>query len=200
MANPTTGFGLRPARRLDAAGLSFQLEQREIAYNNSHTIGTGDLTTFLASGYIDKYTAGDTITAGVFMGCRYLSPALGYTQWFPSWTAPSLPSTTKVYALILQDPNVVFEVRTGGGAAAVGIADIGANFELTVGTVNALTGQSTTLVDDATGPATTATYPVKMVNIAPTVNSNFNDNSLVNNIIEVRLNTLALYAAAGITT
>lgn len=199
MANPTTGFGLRPVRRLDAAGLSFQVEQREIAYNNANTIGTGDLCTSLASGYIDKYTAGDTITAGVFIGCRYLNPTLGYDWFFPIWNAPSLPSTTKVYALLIADPNVVFEARTSGGASAVGVADIGANFELVVGTPNALTGQSTTTIDDATGPATTATYPVKMVNTAPTVNSNFNDNSLVNNIIEVRLNTLNLYTAAGIT-
>lgn len=199
MANPTTGFGLRPVRRLDGAALSFQVERRLIAYNNAHTIGTGDLCTSLASGYIDAYTAGDTITAGVFIGCKYLSPTLGYEFWFPQWNAPTLPSTTVVYAYVIADPNIVFDVRTAGGtAAAVGVADIGANFELTVGTVNALTGQSTTTVLNT--PATTSTYPVKMVNTSSTVTSGFNDNTLVNNIIEVRLNTLNLFTAAGITT
>lgn len=198
MANPTTGFGLRPIRRLDGAAISWQLEQRQIAYNNAHTFGTGDLCTQLASGYIDAYTAGDTVTAGVFMGCSYFSSVVGRTIWSPIWNAPSLASTVVVTAWIIADPTIVFEARTSGGSAAVGIADIGANFELTVGTPNSITGQSTTTV--LATPATTSTYPVKMVNTAPTVTSNFNDNTLVNNVIEVRLNSLGLFAAAGVTT
>lgn len=178
--------------------MSFQVVERQIAYNNAHTIGTGDLTTALVTGYIDAYTAADAVTAGVFIGCKYLSPTTGRVEWLPQWNAPTLPSTTVVTAYLIADPNIVFEIRSAGGtAAAVGIADVGANFEVTVGTVNALTGQSTTTLLNT--PDTTATLPLKMIGVSQRQGS-FNDPTLVNNIVEVRLNTIQLYQAAGINT
>lgn len=200
MTNPTAGFGLRAVRRLDGAALSFQMVERRIAYNDATTIGTGDLVTPLATGYVTAYTAADAITGGVFAGCKYLDPSTGRVGWFPSWTNPSLPSTTVVTAFLIADPNIVFDIRSSGDSAAIGIEDVGANFEVTVGTPNAQTGQSTTTLL-GTSAATTATLPLKMVSFpSQLVNSGYNDDTLVNNIVQVRLNTLQLFAAAGLHT
>lgn len=201
MANPTTGFGLQFSRRLDAAALSGQLITRRIAYNESGVIYNGDLVEALVDGYIEQYTAGDSaaVLGGVFRGCKYLDPAVGYTRWYPYWSAPTLPSTTVVEAYIECDPNIVYTIRTAGGtAAAAGIADIGANFEVTMTAGSALTGISGMTALNT--PATTATYPLKMVGLYQGVNSSFNDPTLVNNVIEVKLNNLQWFQTAGITT
>ena len=201
MANPTTGFGLQFSRRLDAAGLSAQIITRRIAYNESGAIYNGDLVEALVDGTIEQYTAGDSavVLGGVFRGCKYLNPALGYSMWYPHWSAPTLPSTTIVEAFIECDPNIIYTIRTAAGtAAAATIADIGANFEVTMTAGNALTGVSGMTAINT--PATTATYPLKMVGLYQGVNSSFNDPDLVNNVIEVKLNNLQWFQTAGITT
>lgn len=201
MANPTTGFGLQFSRRLDAAGLSAQLITRRIAYNEAAAIYNGDLLEALVDGTVQRYTAGDSaaVVAGVFRGCKYLDPASGRQQWYQYWSAPTLSSSTIVEAFIECDPNIVYTIRTAGGtAAAAGLADIGANFEVTMTAGNTLTGISGMTALNT--PATTATYPLKMVGLYGGVNSSFNDPDLVNNVIEVKLNNLQWFQTAGITT
>lgn len=187
MANPTGGFGLRPIRRLDGAAPSWQLEEREIAYNYSGVIATGDLVKNLDTGFIDLYAAAGAQCAGVFMGCYYRDPNLGYLVYRPIWNAVSgLSSTDKVKALIISDPMVVFELRLGGTTVGA-TTHIGNSMELTVGTPTALTGQSVALGDSST-LGTTTTYPVRVVGLGRAVG---NDNTLKNNIVEVVLNTLS---------
>jgi len=200
MANPTTGFGLQFSRRLDAAGLSAQLITRRIAYNEGSSMFNGDLVEALSDGYIEAYTAGDSaaVVGGVFRGCKYLNPSTGRMDWFSYWNAPTLPSTTVVEAFLECDPLIVYTIRAAlGSATAVGIADIGANFEVTVGAGNSLSGVSTTTLLNT--PATTATHPLKMVGLYQGVKSSFNDPALVNNVVEVKLNNLQWFQTAGIT-
>lgn len=199
MANPTTGFGLRPVRRLDGAAMTFLVTERQIVYNEAGSIFTGDLCQQDVSGYLQPYAASDAVVAGVFWGCKYLDPNTGRVTPYPAWKAPTLPSTTIVYAYVIADPNIEFEIRTNlGTAAAITVADIGANFEVTMATGDALTGQSRMTMINT--PAQTATYPLKMTNVAPRVSSGFNDPTLVNNIALVKLNTLFWASTAGLTT
>lgn len=193
MTNPTAGFGLRAVRRLDGAALSFAIEERRIAYNNSNTWGTGDLVKNLSTGFIDAYTAGGSLVLGVFIGCKYFSAAVGRTIWVPNWSAPSLASTVVVTALVISDPNIVFDIRADD-TTAVGIGDIGSNADVVVGTANVITGQSVALLDQST-IATTLTLPLRIVgfNTAPN-----NDNTLADNIVEVRLNTSVYQTAVGV--
>lgn len=194
MSNPTAGFGLRAVRRLDGAALNFMVEEKQIAYNNSHTWGTGDLVKLLTTGYIDNYTAGGTQVAGVFLGCKYFSAAVGRTIWSPIWNAPSLASNIVVTAYIISDPWVVFDIRTGT-AAAVTIANVGENADVTVGTPNSVTGQSTTLLDQGTLNPATATLPLRIVGLNT---SPANDNASAYNIVEVRLNTSPYMSSTGV--
>ncbi len=193
MANPSAGFGLRAVRRFDGAALSFQITEREIAYNNSHTMGTGDLVKQLNTGYIDAYVASDATVLGVFLGCSYFSAAVGRTIWSPIWNAPTIASTLKVKAWVIDDPNVVFDIR-GSATAAITIADVGANADIVVGTQNAITGQSTSLLNTA-AMDTTATYPLRIVGLASYPNI---DNSLAGDIAQVILNTSPYKVALGV--
>lgn len=198
MTNPTTGFGLQFSRRLDGAALSGQLITRRLAYNESSLIGNGDLVEALADGYVEAYTAGDSaaVLGGVFRGCKYLNPSLGHSMWYPNWSAPTLPSTTIVECYIECDPNIIYTIRSDGSAALT-IAGIGANFEVTVGTPNSLTGMSTTVLL-ASSVATTATLPLKMVGLYGGVTSSFNDPTLLDNVVEVKLNNLQFFQTAGL--
>lgn len=193
MANPTAGFGLRAVRRLDGAAMSFQIEENQIAYNNSHTWGTGDLVIRLSTGYIDAYVASGAVVLGVFMGCSYFSAPVGRTIWSPIWNAPSLASNLLVKAWIMTDPNIVYDIR-GDATAAITNAAVGANADVVVGTPNAITGQSTTLLNTTTMDST-ATFPLRIVGLASFPNI---DNTLSGDIAQVVLNTQVYKSNTGI--
>lgn len=169
------------------------MEEVQIAYNNANTFGTGDLVKALNTGYIDKYTAGGAQVKGVFMGCKYFSSAVGRTIWSPIWNAPSLASNLVVTAWILSDPGYLFEIR-GDQDGAIGQTSIGVNADVTVGTPNSITGQSTTLVDNST-ILDTATLPLRIHSIASYPNI---DNSLAGNIVLVSLNTSVYRTNTGV--
>lgn len=195
MANPTAGFGLREVRRIDGAALSFQVEARRIAYNNTNVMATGDLVKSLTTGYIDAYVAGDTRSAGVFWGCKYLDPNSGKMEWRPMWNAVSgLASTAIVTAYVIIDPNIVFEIRNSSASAPITVANIGENADIVVGVPTASPGQSVATLNQAT-LAVTATLPLRIVALGQTIG---NDNTLGNNIVEVRLNTTDLQTATGL--
>ena len=192
MANPTVGFGLRPCRRVDAAALTFQMTEYQIAYNNTNPICTGDLVIPLSTGYIDIW-ASAALTLGVFMGCSYFSAAVGRTIWSPRWPGVSLgDSTLKVKALVVNDPKVVFEIRTSVAPAT--IADIGANAAAAIVTGDSVTGQSKWTLDGTTMDSTN-TFPLKIVGIGtnPSI-----DNALVGNIAQVVLNSQAYTLILGV--
>ncbi len=172
--------------------MSFQQEENEIAYNNAHTWGTGDLVIRLSTGYIDWYQDPGSVVLGVFMGCSYFSAPVGRTIWSPSWNAPTLASNLKVKAWIITDPNIVWNIR--GSVAAVTIADVGANADVTFIAPNAITGQSNTVLDGTTMDST-ATFPLRIVGLASLPNI---DNTLVGNIAQVVLNTQVYKSNTGI--
>lgn len=194
MANPTGGFGLRATRRLDGAALSAQTEELRIAYNNSHVIGKGDIVKILTTGYIDAYVAadGNTLTLGVFQGCKYFDANAGRTVWAPVWNAVSgLASGVKVYAyVILPDPQMVFEVRAKAGVT-IAQANVWQNADVVVGTLTTPPGISVALLDT---PTTTSTLPLRIVGQGQGVD---NDNSVAQNIAEVTFNGSAQSTLTG---
>jgi hypothetical protein len=200
MANPyTVGWGLRPARGYGASAGNFQLQKVQIAYNNSHSFGQGDLVIGLSTGYIDYFTTGGNgnTVAGVFWGCKYFNPAINRMDWYKAWTAPSgLASTQVVEAWVYNDPMMEFEIL-GSTAAAVAQGDVGANADILTGTdhnPNSTTGISTGLLDQAT-INTTSTFPLRIVGLAEWPNVS---NALASNIVRVKLNGTALLGLTGI--
>lgn len=198
MANPNSPFGLRWSRRLNGAAPSMQVSRMQIAYNNAHVLAKGDLVKQLSTGYIDAFVAGDAATCGVFWGCEYPSSAsVGGTTYSNIWNAVAgLASTTIVYAYVIQDEDALFEVQSSGeSAAAITIADFGANADVVVGSANTTTGFSATAVSTTVG--TTATLPLRIIGYPHGVGPGY-DNTLAYNRILVKLNTLNFVNTTGV--
>lgn len=152
-----------------------------IASGYAQNIGYGDLVILQADGTIarlDTSTGSKTAFAnppiGVFLGCSYSqSSGLKYPLWSQSW--PSGTTASDAYAVIADDPNVLFKVLvanggtayTSGGATA---ADVGANlgYYQAAGTssalINTATGNSVVSANLAT-KGTTATLPFRIVDV-----------------------------------
>lgn len=153
-----------------------------IASGYAQNIGYGDLVILQADGTIarlDTSTGSKTAFAsspiGVFLGCSYSQDSgLKYSLWSQSWTSGT--TATDAYAVIADDPNVLFKVLvtnagtayTASGATA---ADVGAN----LGYYQAGGTSGTALINTATGDSvvsanlaskgTTATLPFRIVDV-----------------------------------
>lgn len=197
MANVNAPFGFRPSRKIDGSIPNYQLVYREIAYNNSHTIAKGDPVYGLSTGYIDlRASGGAQPILGIFWGCKYLDPNTGFPTDFNSWTAPTLPSTTKVTAALIVDKNMIFQCRAGGSTTPITLADIGANFDHGgegVPSPNNSMGFSTAYLIPS--PASTATFPFKLWGVGDQIQGN--DPTAAYDIVEVVMNFAELYYTTG---
>lgn len=193
MANSTVQFGFEPARRLDGAALNFLVNQGQIAYNNAHTFGEGDVITLLSTGYIDAATTTSNPVLGVFTSCSYAN-ALNTIQ--PSnvrfWNAPTLATTIAVTTQYWDDPQVVFRVRASGLVPQSSIG-LNANF-LSNASPNTLTGISQAAID-VTTISTLSTLPFRIIGFAADVN---NQTTLANPVLEVVLNTSVYKTQTGV--
>jgi hypothetical protein len=152
-----------------------------IASGYAQNIGYGDLVILQADGTIARLDTSSGAKAafanppiGVFLGCSYSQDSgLKYSLWSQSWTSGTTASDA--YAVIADDPNVLFKVLvtnagtayTASGATA---ADVGAN----LGYYQAA-GTSSALINTATGDSvvsanlaskgTTATLPFRIVDV-----------------------------------
>lgn len=184
MANSNAPFGLRPVRRLDGAAPNYQAQKFKIAYNNSNSMGTGDLVKLLTTGYIDVAGATDHPCLGVFAGCEYFDTTAQKKIFSPAWRAPSITSTIVVTAYVIVDTQMIFEVQSSAGPTT--IASLGSTAKITGnGAPNAYSGQSVLALDSTTLADTTNTYPLMVVGLSDKVG---NDNSSAYNIVEVVLN------------
>lgn len=153
-----------------------------IASGYAQNIGYGDLVILQADGTIarlDTSTGSKTAFAsspiGVFLGCSYSQDSgLKYSLWSQSWTSGT--TATDAYAVIADDPNVLFKVLvTNAGtaytASGATTADVGAN----LGYYQAGGTSGTALINTATGDSvvsanlaskgTTATLPFRIVDV-----------------------------------
>ena len=154
-----------------------------IASGYAYNIGYGDLVILQSDGTIarlDTSTGAKAAFAsspiGIFLGCSYSQDSgLKYSLWSQSWTANTTASNA--YAIIADDPNVLFQVlvTNGSGAAYTAsgatAADVGANLGYyqaggTSGTalINTATGDSVVSANLAS-KATTVTLPFRIVDV-----------------------------------
>ncbi len=112
---------------------------------------------------------GTTAIAGVFIGCKYPSVAQKRTVWSNYWPGSDVASTNSVEAYIINDPNAQF-VAQAGGSSSTGLvaANIGLNVQFAYGTGNASNGISGAYIDMTVAPATTNTFPFRLVGLLTT--------------------------------
>lgn len=170
-------FGLRPVRK-NGGGLSdFALNSYAIASGYATNICYGDPVIPLADGTIGIGVAGSP-ALGVFMGCKYelaTAESTGVTQRHSRmWPASTTVKTgTVVEAMILDDPNMVFEIQEAAAngtdaGTALALADRNLNANFAIGTPDTVLGNSGAVLNNASEAATN-TLNLKILGLSPKV-------------------------------
>lgn len=167
MAYPSVNgpYGLIPVKLL--SGVPFVGVTREYsiasAYNTS--IFNGDAVTLVTGGTVERDTADAAMTPiGVFLGCSYTDPTLGYkvfSQYYPADTVAS-----DIKAIVADGTDILFKVAVVSSGTTIGdlaITDIGANVAMVNNAGDTTTGNSKNAISDTS--ATTATLPLRIVDL-----------------------------------
>lgn len=157
MPNVNAPAGLKPLRSLSGGSIT------QNAYSIDSTYATpifrGDVVEMTGTGKnIAKAAAGNTDNCGVFMGCSWVT-AQGKPEWSPCWPGVS-DGKTSIEALVIDDPNVIFEIQADGCVAA----DVGIVCDWNVGAGSLVTGQSGAYAV-ASGIVTTAGGSLKVMGL-----------------------------------
>ena len=194
MAYPTVSapYGLKPINLI--GGQVFAGATRQIVIAN--TTGTGyntnifygDVVKLASTGTIQVDAGTTTATpVGVFLGCQYISAVTGqltFSQYYPASLA--VKSGSEIYAFVADDPDQLFKAVLVTGTTAddttsgllpayLGRTIIGSNAQLVQNTGSTVTGDSKVGVYTAAGATTTATLPLRIIDVVPdTANSSGN--------------------------
>jgi hypothetical protein len=180
MAYPTIDrpYGLKPINLI--GGQVFAGQTRQYQINPAGFAGNifyGDVVKIVSTGYVEKDTGQATATpVGVFMGCSYVN-AQGqviFAQFYP--TGYAAPTGTYITAYVADDPDQLFKAVLVSGATEdgngltptyLGRTVIGSNAELVQNTGLTSTGNSRIGVLTAAGATTTASLPIRIIDVVP---------------------------------
>jgi hypothetical protein len=160
MSNYDAPFGLRPSR----TSISSQQQNRyRIASNYGTAIFQGDLVAMVTGGGIERVAAGGSgLILGVFNGCNYTDPTTGKPTWSNYY--PGSVAASDIIADVIDDPNATFEIQAD---AAFPVADLAGNFDIVDNSpVGDTTSGGSRMELDVTTGATTATLPLKAIDIS----------------------------------
>lgn len=135
-------FGFRPLRHLSGGDPTRSVEY-PIATGYATALFPGDPVKLLSDGSIALAAAGDRIL-GIFMGVQYKDSA-GQTLW-GHW--PASTTATNILAKVVTDPDVTFEVMSGGTPAQTNTGNLA---DHVTGTGNAYTMNSAAYLDSTMG-------------------------------------------------
>ena len=167
MANKDASFGLKPVRMIGGAPYNGGQSRYRIASSYGTSIFQGDLVMQVTGGGVEIHAVGGTVPlVGVFNGCSYTDPTSGeqvFSNYYPASTAAS-----DIIALIIDSPDVVYEIQAD---EAFPVADLLGNFDvIKTNAGSTLTGISGDELDVSTG-ATTATLPLKAIDLSQDPNN-----------------------------
>jgi hypothetical protein len=189
MAYPTVSapYGLKPINLIGGQVFAGQTRQFQIASAYGTSIFNGDVVKIVSGGTIEKDTGTTSATpVGIFIGCSYVN-AQGqtiYQQYFPANTAA--PTGTVITAYVADDPDQLFKAVLVTGTTAdntssgllptyLGRTVIGSNAQLVQNAGSTTNGDSKVGVYTAAGATTTATLPIRIIDVVPdTANSSGN--------------------------
>ena len=170
MAYPTVSapYGLKPVNSLDGKPYAGAIRQIPVAAGFATAIFNGD-TVLISDGYLIKSTTTNSGgIVGVVMGGQYVNSS-GQTvqgQYIP---AAASTSTNLAYAYVVDDQQALFKVAVVTSGTTMGTAsraDVGSNVPLVLNAGSTTTGDSAFAVT-LTGAGTTATIPVRVIDVVP---------------------------------
>ena len=172
MATIQSPYGLRAINHIGGtpyAGSTRLLPITTAAVANTTPIFNGSIVNLTANGTVvlqPNTGAGAAGTGavfgagviGVFVGCTFTDPISGNLTFAQSWTGNA---ATDAKAYVIDDPDVVFQIQSAGQITNL---ELGENFYLNaVQTGNASTGNSTTAATVVGNFATTAAFPLRLI-------------------------------------
>ena len=170
MAYPTVSapYGLKPVNLIGGQVFAGATRLMEIASGYATSIFFGDLVKRVAAGTIEKDTGTATATpCGVFMGVSFTNSSTGQVQqqqFYPA--SQAIASGTKIFAVVADDPDTLFQVAVVSGTtviSGVGISAIGNNGTLVQNAGSTTSGNSAVALLDST--AVTATLPIRIIDV-----------------------------------
>ena len=168
MAYPTVSgpYGLKPVNLIGGQVFAGATRQIPIASAYDTNLLNGDLVKIVSSGTLEKDAGTTTATpVGVFLGCRYTDPNLGYelySQYFPANTVAD-----DIVAYVADDPDQLYKVAVVSGTtviAGVGRTVVGNNMSLVQNAGSTQSGNSKVAVL-STSAATTNTLPIRVIDV-----------------------------------
>jgi len=166
MSSTAYPFGMIPTVQL-AQGVNSQgFSTFDIEDGEATSIFFGDVVELLTTGYIEKDVGTATLTPqGVFVGCSYVTPNLGYFtngQFWPGATTTSVTTGPgRPLGMVVNDPNAVFMIQADD---TLTIAALGANAAIVQTAGSATVGKSRNALD-ASSVDTTSTLPLRIVGL-----------------------------------
>jgi hypothetical protein len=170
MAYPTVSapYGLKPVNLIGGQVFAGSTRMMEIASGYATSIFYGDLVKRISDGTIEKDTGTTTATpCGVFLGVSFTNSSTSQVQqqqFYPA--SQAIKSGTKIFAVVADDPDTLFQVAVVSGTtviSGVGITAIGNNGTLVQNAGSTTTGNSAVALLDST--ATTNTLPIRIIDV-----------------------------------
>jgi len=177
MAYPTIDkpYGLKPINLIGGQVYAGSTRLMSIASGYNTSIYYGDVVKRVANGTVEKDVGTTTATpVRIFVGCTYTNPTTKQKQFAQYWPAGTVASDAQAY--VVDDPDVLFKVATVSSGATVafyGPDAVGANAALVQNSGSNTTGDSAIAID-GTSIATTASLPIRIVDIVPDTSNTSN--------------------------
>jgi len=171
MAYPTVSapYGLKPVNLIGGQVFAGATRMMEIASGYATSIFYGDLVKRISDGTIEKDTGTTTATpCGVFLGVSFTNQSTGtiqQQQYYPA--SQAIASGSKIFAVVADDPDTLFQVVSCSGTttvAGMGISAIGNNIALIQNAGSTTTGNSKVAIDEGT-QTTTNTLPIRIIDV-----------------------------------
>jgi hypothetical protein len=171
MAYPTVSapYGLQPINRIDGMPYAGAIRQIPVAAGFGTAIFDGDTVVINSDGFLVKSTTTDSGNiVGVCLGGQYVNSS---GQTIQGQFIPALASTSTNLALayVVDDPMALFKVAVVTSGTTMGTAGrtvVGSNLPLVLNAGSTTTGNSAFAVT-LTGAGTTATIPVRVIDVVP---------------------------------
>ena len=179
MANQSGNFGLRPSRMLGGTPFNNSQNRYRILKNYGTAIFQGDLVKAATDGTIQRAGATDFPVVGVFNGVFYTDP----TTQKPTFKNyyPGAISANDIIANVIDDPNVVYEIKADETFAN---SDLFANYKIAVGTGDTASGSSRNALDVSTADSS-STFVLQAIDISQDPDNSDQSTSNVNVLVRI---------------
>jgi len=167
MAYPTVSgpYGLVPVKLLSGSPFVGVTRHFNIASGYATAIFYGDAVKLVTGGTVERDTFDAAMTpVGVFLGCTYTDPNLGYKVFRQSYPASTVASDIEAYVVDATD--VLFKAAVVSSGTTIGDlaqTDLGANVAGVDNTGSSTSGNSRGAISDTS--ATTNTLPFRIVGL-----------------------------------